>query len=316
VRDYILQRLLLAALTVVAASLVISVMVRLLPGDMVEQIAAQYGGRDVEAFKQELRQTLGLDKPFTEQYLTWVGGLLRGDAGTSLYSGEPVTEEIARTLPPTVEIGVIALAFGVVVSIPIGVISGLRQDSLWDYLLRGGAIVALSLPAFWVATLLIVLPSIWWNWSPPARYVPLLDDPRRNLSMMIFPGVILGVVLSGTLIRLTRAQMLEVLRQDYVRTAYAKGLRQRAVVVRHALKNALIPVTTVIGLQVTVLVGGTLILERVFNVPGMGNYLFTAVNNRDYTVVQTVTVLFAVVVVLSNLLVDLLYAYLDPRVRY
>jgi peptide/nickel transport system permease protein len=209
-----------------------------------------------------------------------------------------------------------AMVFGLLIAIPIGVIAAVRQDSWSDYLGRSTAIGFLAIPSFWLGTLVITLPSVWWGWTPPLRYTRLLDDPARNLVHVVLPAIILGLALSGSLMRLTRAQMLEVLRQDFVRTATAKGLADRAVIVHHALKNAFIPILTLLGLQVSILVGGTVVLESIFVLPGMGRYLLEAVQARDYPVIQGLNLLFATVIVVSNLGVDMLYGWLDPRVRY
>jgi peptide/nickel transport system permease protein len=268
--------------------------------------------KDVE----EMRTKLGLDRPIYIQYLDWMGGVVRGDLGTSLRNKTPVSEELLGRMPVTAELGILAMVIGLIIAIPIGVIAAVRQDSWSDYIGRTVAIGMLAIPAFWLGTLVITLPSVWWGWTPPLRYTRLLDDPLKNLGHVIVPAIILGMGLSGSLMRLTRAQMLEVLRQDFVRTASAKGLAEHAVVVRHALKNAFIPVLTLLGLQVSILVGGTVVLESVFVLPGMGRYLLEAVQYRDYPVIQGLNLIFATVIILANLLVDLMYGWLDPRVRY
>jgi peptide/nickel transport system permease protein len=208
------------------------------------------------------------------------------------------------------------MIFGLCISIPVGVIAAIRQDTRTDYVARSTAIGMLAIPGFWLGTLVITLPSIWWQWTPPLRYTKLWDDPGRNLAQVLIPAFILGLALTGAVMRLTRAQMLEVLRQDYVRTASAKGLAERAVVLRHALKNAFIPVLTLLGLQVGILISGTVVTESVFALPGMGRYLLEAIQYRDYPIIQALNLIFATVIVMANLTVDLLYGWLDPRVRY
>ena len=310
---YLARRLLLIVPTLVGVSVVVFGLVRLLPGDAVTMLLQDYAyARDAE----EMRARLGLDRPVYVQYVEWVGGIVRGDLGTSLRSKAPIAEELAGRIPVTAQLGVLGMLVGLAVAIPVGVLSAVRQDSWSDYLARSVAIGMLAIPSFWLGTLVITLPSVWWGWTPPLRYTGLLDDPAKNLAHVMIPAVILGLALSGALMRLTRAQMLEVLRQDFVRTAAAKGLTERAVVFRHALKNAFIPVLTLLGLQVSVLVSGTVVLESIFVLPGMGRYLLEAVQYRDYPAIQALNLVFATVIILANLVVDLLYGWLDPRVRY
>jgi peptide/nickel transport system permease protein len=310
---YLARRLLLVIPTLIGVSMVVFLLVRLLPGDAVTMLLQEYNyGKDAD----ELRARLGLDRPIYVQYLDWAGGVVRGDLGTSLRNKTPVAEELLGRMPVTAELGLMAMVVGLAVAIPIGVIAAVRQDSWSDYIGRSAAIGALAIPSFWLGTLVVTLPSVWWGWTPPLRYTTFLADPLKNLQHVVIPAIILGLALSGSIMRLTRAQMLEVLRQDFVRTASAKGLAERAVVVRHALKNAFIPVLTLLGLQVSILIGGTVVLESVFVLPGMGRYLLEAVQYRDYPVIQGLNLIFATVIILANLVVDLLYGWLDPRVRY
>jgi len=310
---YLARRLLLVIPTLIGVSIIVFLLVRMLPGDAVTMLLQDYSyASDADA----MRARLGLDRPIYVQYTEWLGGVVRGDLGTSLRNRTPVAEELLSRMPVTAELGLMAMVFGLIIAIPIGVISAVRQDTWSDYLGRSTAIGFLAIPSFWLGTLVITLPSVWWGWTPPLRYTRLLDDPAKNLAQVVIPAIILGLALSGSLMRLTRAQMLEVLRQDFVRTAAAKGLTDRAVVLRHALKNAFIPVLTLLGLQVSILVGGTVVLESVFVLPGMGRYLLEAVQYRDYPVIQGLNLIFATVIILANLVVDLLYGWLDPRVRY
>jgi peptide/nickel transport system permease protein len=312
-RLYLARRLLLVVPTLLGVTLVVFSLVRLLPGDAVSMLLQDYAyAKDAD----ELRARLGLDLPFHIQYLGWLGGLLQGNLGTSLRSNEPVTIELSNRMPVTAELGLMAMAIGLLIAVPVGVISAVRQDTRTDYLARGVAIGMLAIPGFWLGTLVITLPSIWWQWTPPLRYTKLWEDPGKNLGQMIIPAIILGIALSGTVMRLTRAQMLEVLRQDYVRTASAKGLDEWAVVLRHALRNAFIPVLTLLGLEVAIVVGGAVVIENVFALPGIGRYLLEGIQYRDYPVIQALNLIFATVIVLTNLMVDLLYAVFDPRVRY
>ncbi|HET6316327.1 MAG TPA: ABC transporter permease [Chloroflexota bacterium] len=310
---YLARRLLLVVPTLIGVSMVVFALVRLLPGDAVTMLMQEYAyAKDAD----EMRQKLGLDRPIAVQYLDWLGDVVRGDLGTSLRSKTAVVDELAKRLPVTAELGALGLMFGLLISIPIGVISAVRQDTAIDYVARSMAIAFLSIPGFWLGTLVVTLPSIWWRWTPPLRYTSLAEDPLKNLAQMVIPAIILGIGLSGGVMRLTRAQMLEVLRQDYLLTAAAKGLAEWAMVFRHALKNAFIPVLTLLGLQVAILVSGTVVLENIFVLPGIGRYLLEAVQYRDYPVIQGINLVFATVIVFANLLVDLCYGWLDPRVRY
>jgi peptide/nickel transport system permease protein len=310
---YLVRRLLLVIPTLIGISVIVFALVRLLPGDAVAMLQQDYA---YASDTDELRGRLGLDRPAPVQYFEWLGNIVHGNLGTSLRTNQPVTTEIFNRLPVTAELGVMAIAIGLVIAIPVGVISAIRQDTRTDYLARGTAIAMLAIPGFWLGTLVITMPSIWWQWAPPLRYTRLWDDPGRNLGQMILPAIILGIALSGTVMRLTRAQMLEVLRQDYVRTAVAKGLDELAVVTRHAIRNAFIPVLTLLGLEVAIIVGGAVVIENVFAIPGMGRYLLEGIQYRDYPVIQAVNLVFATVIVLANLVVDLLYGWFDPRVRY
>ncbi len=311
---YILRRLLLTIPSLLGVTLLVSAMVRLLPGDAVALMLQDYNSYAKDA--EDLRAQLGLNRPFHEQYLGWIGGIARGDLGRSLRDQTPIRDELATRLPVTFELGLFGMFVGLLIAIPLGVYSAVRQDTLSDYLARSGAIAMLAIPGFWFATLAITLPSLWFRWSPPLRYTRPTEDLGKNLGQMLIPALILGIGLSGSLMRLTRAQMLEVLRQDYIRTSRAKGLNERATIFGHALRNAIIPVVTLLGLQMTVLIGGAVVLESIFVLPGMGRYLLEALNNRDYPVVQAIVLIFAAVIIGVNLIIDLMYAWLDPRIRY
>jgi len=301
-------------------SLILFFSFRFIPGDVIDLMVFEIGTSGVagqsEATTEYLRQQLGLDVPVHIQYWRWLLGITKADLGNSLWSGQPVADEISARIPISLELGIIALITGLLVALPVGIYSAMRQDTMGDYFGRSIAILMICLPTFWVGTMVIVYPSVWWQWAPSLEYIPFFENPFGNLVQFILPGAILGMYLSGTTMRMTRTMMLEVLRQDYVRTAWSKGLRERIVVLRHALKNALIPVTTVVGLLIPVLIGGTIILEEIFALPGMGRLLIQALNKRDYTIVSGINILLAVVVLVTNLVVDLTYAYLDPRIRY
>ena len=312
---YISRRLLALIPTLFFASLIVFVTVRLIPGNVIDLMLSQ---NDIAVGKDraQLEAALGLDRPMYAQYARWAGAALRGDLGRSLWQNTPVTAQLLERLPVTFELGFLALIVALSVALPIGVYSAIRQDTAGDYLTRSFSILMLAIPSFWLGTLVMVFPSIWWGWSPELSYVPFRLEPLKNLSQMIVPAVILGTSLSAVTMRLTRTMMLEVLRQDYIRTAWAKGLSEGPVVARHALRNALIPVVTLVGLQAPLLIGGAVIMEQIFVIPGMGMLLLEAVSQRDYPIITGVFLVIGVSVMLINLLVDLSYGTLDPRVRY
>ena len=313
---YIARRLMALIPTLLFASIIVFVTVRLIPGDIIDMMLSQ---NDVSAGKMDreaLVRALGLDKPIWSQYLSWVGRIVfHGDLGNSLWQTTPVTEQLAARLPVTFELGLLAVLIGLSIALPIGVYSAIRQDTAGDYIARSFSILMLAIPSFWLGTMVLVIPSIFWGWSPEVSYVPFFDDPVGNVKQMLLPAVVLGTALSAITMRMTRTMMLEVLRQDYIRTAMAKGVPERLVVVRHALRSALIPVVTLIGLQAPIVIGGTVILEQIFGIPGMGLLLLDAVNQRDYPIITGVFLVVGVAVMLINLLVDLSYGLLDPRVR-
>jgi peptide/nickel transport system permease protein len=312
-RRYLARRLLAALPALGLASLIVFTLPRLLPGDAVVLMLEEKAyARDLA----ELRAKLGLDRPLHVQYVEWVGKLVRGDLGQSLWTRRPVAEELARRLPVTLELGLIATVFAVAIALPVGVIAAARQDTLADYAGRSLAIAGLSVPGFWMATLVIVLPAIWWGWQPVSGFVEWSADPVGHVRQLLLPGLILGVASAAALMRLTRGMLLEVLRHEYVRTARAKGLREHLVVLKHGLRNAVIPVVTVLGIQLAQIVGGAVVIESIFGLPGIGRFLFDAIVQRDYPVIQGVNLVVAAGIVLANLAVDAVYAALDPRVRY
>jgi peptide/nickel transport system permease protein len=314
---YIARRLLALIPTLFFASVIVFVTVRLIPGDIIDLMMSQ---NDISAGKKDreaLQAALGLDKPMYIQYFHWIGAILfSGDMGKSLWQNTPVTEQLLQRLPVTFELGLLSLLVALSVAIPIGVYSAIRQDTAGDYVTRSFSILMVAVPSFWLGTLVMVFPSIWWGWSPQIKFVPFWQNPIQNLGQMIVPSIILGCSLSAITMRLTRTMMLEVLRQDYVRTAWAKGLSEKLVVMRHALRNALIPVVTLIGLQAPILIGGAVIMEQIFVIPGMGLLLLEAVSQRDYPIITGVFLVVGLAVMLINLIVDLSYGLLDPKVRY
>jgi peptide/nickel transport system permease protein len=314
---YIIRRLLALIPTLFFASVIVFVTVRLIPGDIIDLMLSS---NDIGANKKSraaLEAALGLDRPMVTQYFRWIGAFLfEGSLGQSLWQSTSVMEEILHRLPVTFELGLMALIVALIVGIPIGVYSAVVQDTMGDYIARSFSIIALALPGFWVGTLVMVFPAIWWGWSPEVKFIPFSQDPLRHLGQLVIPALILGKAFSAVTMRLTRAMMLEVMRQDYIRTALAKGLAPRTTIIRHALRNALIPVVTLVGLQAPVLVGGAVIMEQIFVIPGMGLLLLEAVSQRDYPIITGVFLIVGVVVVLINLLIDLSYGLLDPKVRY
>jgi peptide/nickel transport system permease protein len=328
-RAYIIRRILLIIPTLILVSIIVFLTVRLIPGSLIDQLAGEMvepGGLTKEEIAQQIREDLGLDAPIYIQYLRWVGvwpqkdgsfaGILEGNLGESLRTRRPILGEIVSKIPISLELGIIAIITGLLIAFPIGIYSAIRQDSIGDYAGRSIAILFMAIPGFWLATMIWVFPSKWWSWSPSPVYIPITENFIGNLGQFIIPGILMGMVMSGVTMRMTRTMMLEVLRQDYIRTAWSKGLRERVVVVRHALKNAMIPVITIIGLQLPVLIGGTVIMEQIFNLPGMGRYMIDSLGARDYSIISGINVMMATVILLANLLVDLTYAWLDPRIRY
>ena len=323
---YIIRRLLLIIPTIFIASLIIFLLLRFIPGDIVSQMAAQHKGLLTEADEAAIARRLGLDVPIPVQYARWLGvvrdqhgsfsGLFQGSLGLSLWSRRPVTEIILNRVPVTFELAVLSVVMAVLIAVPIGTYSAIRQNKLGDYLARSFGILAIAVPNFWLGTLVVVYLSIWGGWSPPLEYVSFTDDPLGNLEMLIIPSLVLGMAMSGMIMRMMRTMMLEVLRQDYVRTAWSKGLRERVVILRHALPNALIPVVTVVGSLLPWVIGGAIITEAIFNLPGLGTLMLHAINDRDYTVISGATMFIAAIIVLGNLVVDLTYGFLDPRIRY
>ncbi len=312
---YVVRRLIALIPTLIFASLIVFVLMRLIPGDVIDLMLAQ---NDIATTQDRaaIEAALGLDQPMHVQYFRWIGGVLQGDLGRSLWLNTPVTERLAETLPITFELGFLALIVALTVALPIGIYSAMRQDTAGDYITRSFSLIMLAVPGFWLGTLVMVFPSVWWRWSPALVYTPFFEDPIANLSHMIVPAVLLGLSMSAVTMRMTRTMMLEVLRQDYIRTARAKGLSERMMIVRHALRNGLIPVVTLIGLQAPLLIGGAVILEQIFVVPGMGLMLLEAVFQRDYPIISGVFLVVGVGVLLINLLVDLSYGWLDPKVRH
>ena len=314
---YTARRLLLIVPTVLIVSIIIFVIFHLLPGDAA-LIQVTEGGTSSISVKQYERalEELGLDRPPVERYADWIWGLLQGDGGNSLVTGQPVFKELAKSLPVTLELAILASIMGLVISIPIGVMSAVKQDGAWDYVGRLFTVFGLAMPSFLAGSMLLLIMSVYFKWLPPLEYTPFLEAPMNNLAHVIWPALILALHETAILVRMTRSSMLEVLRQDYMRTAHAKGLTPLVAVLRHGLRNALLPVVTIAGLQLANLLAGSVIAETIFVLPGVGSQLLNGIGNRDWVVVQTIVFLIAAGVLLLNLALDLIYGFLDPRIRY
>lgn len=311
---YILKRIVLLIPTLIGMSLLIFLMLRLLPGDIVDLLI----GTDTQVSavdRENLRRAMGLADPLPIQYLRWIGGLLTGDPGVSMRTRQPISVGLAQSLPITLQLTLMATGLATLLAVPLGVISAVKRNSQTDFWARIAGLIGLSLPSFWLATLFLLFTSLVFEWVPPVFYISPFEDLAGNLQQMILPALALSVQLIAIIMRMTRTTMLEVLRQDYVRTARAKGLTDRVVIFRHALRNSLIPVITIIGIQLGSLLGGSVIIEQIFGLPGIGWWLLQAIYNRDYPVVQNAAMLLATVFVVVNLVVDLLYAVIDPRIR-
>ncbi len=313
-KPYILRRLALAIPTLVLVSVIVFSMMRLMPGDVVIRMVE---GHAYAPTIEALRKELGLDRPAYLQYFEWIGGiLLRGDFGHSYWTRQPILDEFVGRFPVTIELAALTILVSVVIGVLVGIVSAIRQDTVSDYLGRVLAILALSVPYFGLAVLVVVLPSIYFKWTPVWTYVPFTTDPLENLKIMSVPALVFGITRAGPIMRITRSALLEVMRQDYIRTAWSKGLPERRIVLRHGLKNALIPVVTLVGLQMPLYIGGSVIIEAIFRLPGVGLFFFEALTRLDYPVVQSVNLIIAALVVGLNLAIDLTYAFLDPRIRY
>ena len=334
-RAYIIRRLLLIIPTLFLLTILVFLSVRFMPGDVIDvmlfRMGAAVGSGASPIDREALERMLGLDVPDHVQYGRWIGvlptpdwltgeshfkGILQGTLGESLMGRGAVEEKIIDRLPVTIELGVMAIVIGLLIALPVGIYSAIRQDTVADYLGRSAAIIGLATPNFWLALMVMIYPAIWWDWAPPLVYIPFTEDPLGSLKGLFTPSLILGTASAAATMRMTRTMMLEVLRQDYIRTAWSKGLKERVVIMRHAVKNALIPVVTMIGMQLPILVGGAVIMENIFNLPGIGRLLVNALSDRDYPVVSGVNLIFATMVVGVNLMIDMIYPYLDPRVRY
>jgi peptide/nickel transport system permease protein len=312
---YILRRLLLMVPTLLGVAVIVFLLLRVIPGDIVEMRFAEGHFFNQELVAKE-RARLGLDRPLWAQFVAWLWGIVRLDFGLSMWSGGPISHEIAMRLQLSVQLAIMATVVAVLLAIPLGTLAALRQDTWMDYAIRVFSIAGLATPSFWLGILMFLFLLIVFQWIPPMVFTPFWRDPGQNLAQMIWPALAVGYRYSAVAARMTRSAMLEVLREDYIRTARAKGLWQSLIVKRHALKNAMLPVLTVIGLEFAFLIGGLVVTEQVFNLNGLGLLFVQSVARRDYTLVQALVLLVACVYILVNFCVDLLYAWLDPRIRY
>ncbi len=313
---YIIKRLFLMIPTLLGVAVFVFLLMRVIPGDIVELRLTSEGGFVTEEVLAMERARLGLDKPVWQQFATWIGGIVRLDFGTSMWTGRPISHEIGIRIQLSLEIAILATVVAILIAIPLGTLAALKQDTWVDYAVRIFSIAGLSMPSFWLGILIILFLLIYFQWVPPMFFTPIWVDPWENLSQMVWPAAAVGYRYSAVSTRMMRSATLEVLREAYVRTARAKGLWERVVIIRHAMKNAMLPVITVIGLEFAFLIGGLVVTEQVFNLNGLGKLLVQSIAQRDYTMTQTLVMLVAVTFVLVNFVIDILYAWLDPRIHY
>jgi peptide/nickel transport system permease protein len=314
--QYTIRRLLLGVVTGLLVSLLVFAILRIAPGDVVDSILGEEGDLLPESVADELREMLGLNEPLHMQYLFWIRDFATLRWGTALVDGLDIWGQVKQKLPITLQLSVMAIVLSVILGIPAGIIMALKQDTWIDYVVRISSLAALSIPNFWIGTMIVLLGAMYFEWSPQLEYVSFVQDPVANMGIFFWPALAAGLAQMATKARMMRSTMLEVLRQDYIRTAHAKGLRYFVVITRHAMKNAFLPVVTIIGLSVAATLGGSVIMEQIFLIPGMGRYLVKSLGRADYPVVQTLVLFLSFWIVLSNLVVDLTYGWLDPRIRY
>lgn len=312
---YIGKRLLLLIPAIILVCVIVFALMRLVPGDAVDSIIYKYSSMGISADREEVEAQLGLDKPAVVQFFIWFKGVLTGDLGDSLFEYESVGSIIGRQLPVTLELGVMTLLFSCILSIPIGLFCAAKQDSIPDYVFRVISILLVSIPVFWIATMVIIYPALWWHYAPPTEYVSFFENPLKNLQMFIVPAILGALMQAGIQMRAVRTMTLEVMRLDYIRTAWAKGIKERVILFKHAFRNAMIPVVTMIGGSAASMIGGSVIMESVFNIPGIGQQVITSLGSRDYPVVQGCVLVFAIFVMVINLIVDVCYKWIDPRIN-
>jgi peptide/nickel transport system permease protein len=313
---YIVNRLLLMVPTLFGVAVITFVLLRMLPGDIVLLKLAGDGGQVSDAVLQQERARLGLDRPLAQQFVEWMAGALRFDFGLSMWTGRPIVQEVAIRLELSLQLTIMATIIATLLAVPLGALAALKQDSWVDYAVRIFSIAGLAIPSFWLGIVIILILLVYFNYLPPLTFTPFWQNPGENLSQLIWPALAVGYRYSAVATRMTRSTLLEVLRNDFIRTARAKGLAEQAVVLRHAMRNALLPVVTVIGLEFAFLLGGLVVTEQVFNLNGIGKLMVEAVLRRDYTMTQALILLVAGAFVVVNFLIDLLYVALDPRISY
>ena len=312
-KTYVIRRLLQLIPVLFGISVLIFAVMKMIPGDVISGIL---GVDATPELREQLREIYGLDRPYVVQYLDWIGGVLRGDFGESIRTGEPILPQILTRFKVTAELTILAAIISWIIAIPLGILAAVKRNSMADRFVRVFALLGVSVPNFSLSILLILFLSLVFNYFSPLGYVGFFEDPIRNLQIMILPASILGVSIAGSVMRMTRSSVLEVLRQDFVRTVRAKGASERVAIFRHVLRNALIPIITLVGMQIGSLLGGAVIVEQIFSLPGLGQMTLTGINQRDYPVVQGCVLFIAFVYVLVNLVTDLLYSYIDPRISY
>lgn len=314
--QYLVRRILMVIPTLLGVGILIFILMRVIPGDLAEMKYAIDGQAASDKTLQEERKRIGLDKPLWHQFGSWMWGLAQGDLGSSMWTGRPVTHEIAIRFQLTLQLAIMATSLAILLAIPLGTLAALRQDTWVDYVVRVVSIAGLAIPSFWMGIIIILILLIFFGWLPPMVYTPFWKNPGANLSQLIWPALAVGYRYSAMSTRMTRSSVLEVLREDYIRTAHAKGIQGKVILFRHALKNAMLPVISTIGLEFAFLLGGLVVTEQVFNLNGLGLLFLKSIEIRDYTMIQGLVLLVASLYILINFVLDIIYAYLDPRVRY
>ena len=311
---YFVKRVLLLIPTILLVCVIVFILMRMIPMDAVATLQQKLSANGNYVDEEYVRQLLGLDKPAVQQFFIWIGDVLRGDLGDSYFDHTTVNSILANKLPVTLELGILSLVITNLISIPLGLFCAARQDSISDYTIRVISTILIALPVFWIATLVLIYPNLWWGWAPTVTYVPIWKDPIQNLSMFLLPALLSAIGQAGIQMRTIRTMTLEVMRQDYIRTAWAKGVPERRVLFKYAFRNSMIPIITMIGGSVAMMIGGNVVMENIFNIPGLGQAMVAALNSRDYPIVQGCVLVLSLFVMCINLIVDLAYKWIDPRV--